>query len=130
MLLWKKEEKSLGQIGEDAAAKYLKKKGYKILERNYFNPLGRRLGEIDIVAEKEKEIIFVEVKTRVAKNYSDTLPEENINRSKLHKLNKIAVSYIRNKHLWNYPYHFDAISVLYDEAEKKTQVRHLKNVFI
>ena len=50
----------LGKFGESEAEHYLKKKRYKILEKNYRG----RLGEIDIIAEKKKEIIFVEVKTR------------------------------------------------------------------
>lgn len=130
MLFWKKEEKSLGQIGEDAAAKYLKKKGYKILERNYFNKSGRRLGEIDIIAKKEKEIVFVEVKTRLLENDANTLPEENITPQKLRRLTKAANAYIRTKKLWDCPFHFDAISVLYDDENKKDQVRHLENIFI
>lgn len=124
-----KQEKSLGQIGEDIAAKYLKKKGYKILDRNYCNTLGRRLGEIDIIARRNGEIVFVEVKTRILQEKT-VLPEENINPAKLHKLSKIANAYIKSNKLWDGPFHFDAISVLYDEVEKKAQVRHLENIFI
>ena len=52
------QRKTLGSHAEDAAAKHLKKKGYRILERNIRNSLG----EIDIVAEKNKALVFVEVK--------------------------------------------------------------------
>ncbi len=52
--------KITGQCGEDAAAGYLKKKGYKIIERNYRN----KIGEIDIIAKNKENLIFVEVKTR------------------------------------------------------------------
>ena len=46
-------KKSLGKLGEDVAAEYLKKEGYQILDRNYRRPWG----EIDIIAKKEKDII-------------------------------------------------------------------------
>ncbi len=56
------ENQDIGKAGEDVAATYLAAHGYRIRERNYANTRGLRLGEIDIVAEKEGEIIFVEVK--------------------------------------------------------------------
>lgn len=129
-MFWSKKEKTLGQIGEDIAAKYLKKKGYKIIERNFKNKIGRQVGEIDIVAEKNKELVFVEVKTRIVRTGENILPEENITPSKLHKLAKAGNNYIKAKKLLSKPYHFDAVSVLYDSAEKKAQVRHLENIFI
>ena len=52
--------KEIGNIGETYTVKYLKKHGYKILERNYL----KRYGEIDIVAENKEYLVFVEVKTR------------------------------------------------------------------
>ena len=52
--------KLLGRWGEEQAARYLQKKGYKIVGMNYQN----RFGEIDIIAERRKAVIFVEVKTR------------------------------------------------------------------
>lgn len=131
MLFWKeKKRKSLGASGEDIAAKFLKDKGYKIIERNFKNYKGRQLGEIDIIAKKNKEIIFVEVKTRELEKYQGTLPEENITFSKLHKLSKIANSYIKTENLWNFPYHFDAISVWLSQDYKKAKIKHIENIFI
>ena len=54
------KKREIGNFGEDAAVKYLKKKHYKILERNY--TAGKL--ELDIIAKKRKEIVFIEVKTR------------------------------------------------------------------
>lgn len=116
-------------MGEDLAEKYLRQKGYRILERNFCNTKGRRLGEVDIIAQKEKEIIFVEVKTREWLKYDRTLPEENINRQKLHKMNKIAVFYVRQKNLWSAPYRFDAISVWIDPLSGESEVKHLEGIF-
>lgn len=131
MVFWgKKENKSTGAVGEDIAARFLKEKGYRIIGRNFKNLKGRQLGEIDIIAEKNKEIIFVEVKTRDLEKYDGTLPEENITLQKLRKLSKIANSYIKMNDLWDYPYHFDAISVWLGQDRKNAKVKHIENIFI
>lgn len=114
-----------GDAGEKAAAKYLKDKGFEIIETNYQNNFGRRLGEIDIIAKDGKEIVFVEVKTREMKRYGATLPEENITRSKLHKLERIAWAYLRQNKLENSPFRFDAISIWLDLELKKARIKHI-----
>ena len=68
--------KILGRKGEDAACRYLKKHGYKILKRNYVTPFG----EADIVARKGDTYCFVEVKTRESDAFG--LPTEAVNREK------------------------------------------------
>ena len=131
MIFWKKKENTgTGSKGEDVAVKFLKEKGYKILSRNFKNLKGRQIGEIDIIMEKNKEIIFVEVKTRSLEKYGETLPEENITRNKLHKLSKIANSYIKMNNFWNYPYHFDAVSVWLSNDGKNAKIKHIENIFI
>ena len=117
-----------GDIGERAAAKYLQDKGYKILEFNFQNDQGRRLGEIDIIAKEKEEFVFVEVKSREMKKYGATLPEENITRAKLHKLDKIAWAYLRSHHLESASYRFDAISVWLDLANKKARIKHISHL--
>jgi len=117
-----------GDMGEKAAAKYLENKGYEILGFNYQNNLGRRLGEIDIIAKEKNEIVFVEVKSRDMKNYGTVDPEENITRSKLHKLAKIAWSYLRAHNLEGAPYRFDAVSVWLDLNEKTAKIKHISHL--
>ncbi|MDD5397049.1 MAG: YraN family protein [Candidatus Moranbacteria bacterium] len=121
---------SIAARGEKAAANYLKKNGYKILETNFCNKAGRRLGEIDIIAKEGSEIVFIEVKTRDKCSKHSNLPEENINRSKLYKLNKIANFYISSKKLYSTPFRFDAISLISDSENSTAELRHLKNIFI
>jgi putative endonuclease len=129
-VLWRNKNNNIGEVGEKAAKKFLKKKGFKIVELNYQNNKGRRLGEIDIIAKKDGEIVFVEVKTRKTDN-SDVLPEENIDRKKLHKLQKIAQAYLKEKELMTASYHFDAVSVLISlNNEKVVKIKHLENIFI
>lgn len=131
MLFFKrKTAKSIGQLGEDAAAKYLKKLGYKIIERNFKNHNGRQVGEIDIISQKNGELVFVEVKARNAEKYRDTLPEENITPAKLHKLSKTVHAYLRYKNKPDALYHFDAISVWIDSSRKVSKIKHLENIFI
>jgi putative endonuclease len=128
ILFWKKTEKNVGQTGENTAVKYLKKKGYSILERNYKNKMGRQLGEIDIIAKMKDEIIFVEVKTRKMSGNGGSLPEENITYRKLERLNKIASSYIKTNNLWDFSFRFDAISIVIGKNDV-FEIRHLENIF-
>lgn len=118
-----------GTLGEDLGVRYLKEKGYQIRCTNYCNTGGRRLGEIDIVAEKDKELVFVEVKSRIKVAGSDVLPEAAITRSKLVKLNRIALHYLREQHREQQSYHFDALAILYDPQCKKAFIRHLEHIF-
>lgn len=55
--------RNVGAVGEDIAEKYLKKQGYKIIERNYH---ASRFSEIDIIARHKKLLVFVEVKMRTS----------------------------------------------------------------
>lgn len=119
----------LGALGETLASRYLHEKGYRILETNYCNASGKRLGEIDIVAEQGKEVVFVEVKSRIGTEESGILPEISITRDKLRKLERIAQCYLRERRREQVPYHFDALAVLYDQNKRKASIRHLEHIF-
>jgi putative endonuclease len=118
---------NLGSLGEKQAAKFLKKLGYKILDRNFQNSQGSRKGELDIIVldKKNKEIVFVEVKARNQISSTEIIPEENITPTKLTKLQKISQIYLNQKKLTNYPYRFDAISIVFQSPEKKPFIRHI-----
>lgn len=119
----------IGKIGEQAAAKFLKDSGYEILEMNFKNDSGRRLGEIDIIAkDPADEIVFVEVKTREYQKYQNTLPEENITSAKLRKLSRIASAWLNYKNLKDAAYRFDAISVWLDQETNTAKIKHIKNL--
>ena len=126
----KTENRSLGSLGERIAANYLKNKDYSILAMNYFNPKGKRLGEIDIIAKDPKngEIVFVEVKSRDYLRFKDAIPEENITHAKLVKLERIAQLYMRNKSLSDSDYRFDAISIWIDSASRRAKIKHLERL--
>jgi putative endonuclease len=126
------EKMETGKTGEQIAANFLQNQGYKILEMNYKNSLGKRLGEIDIIAEDREigELVFVEVKTRKFRDNEDTLPEENITRSKLRKLTRIAGAYLNGKDWQGRDYRFDAVSVWLDWKARNSKIKHLKNIFL
>jgi putative endonuclease len=119
--------KKLGKIGEEVAAEFLRKKGYKILDRNYkFQiPGDLQRGEIDIVAKKEDMICFVEVKT-LKDPKIEIFPEEKVNFSKKKKLIATAESWLlKNKIPLDSKWQIDVISV--EIKEGKTKISHFEN---
>lgn len=111
--------KLLGQIGERVAQEYLKKRGYKILERNYKKPWG----EIDIIGQKDKKIIFFEVKTL---KKGEILPEEKITFQKRKNILKMVQFYINSKKI-NSKWQIDLIAIEF-LTENKCRLRHLRNI--
>ncbi|HBB76105.1 MAG: hypothetical protein A2186_03790 [Candidatus Levybacteria bacterium RIFOXYA1_FULL_41_10] len=110
------------QKGENIACEFLKKKGYKIIERNF----RKGYGEIDIIAIKDKTLVFVEVKTRTSNAYGT--PFEAISYFKLKSLVKTAQFYkVLNPRLPD-SLRIDAISVLLDKSKDTTNVEHMENV--
>ena len=86
-------KKLLGAKGESLTIKYLKKKGYTILERNYSLPVG----EADIIAKKDNEIVFVEVKTRTSTKFG--MPNEAVDYKKQQKYKNLALLYIQKNQI-------------------------------
>ncbi len=119
-----------GRRGEALAAEYLRERGFKIIDRNVANPHGKRLGEIDIVAQIKGEIVFVEVKTLVAwEGGAEYLPEHQVTRSKLAKLERIAEYYLRQRGWVDQSYRFDVIAITLPH-EGEPLIRHLEQVFL
>ena len=83
-------EKSLGDRGEDAAAKYLKRQGYHILARSLDSPLG----ELDIVAVDGRTVVFVEVKTRRSDDAGR--PSDAIDGRKEQRMTQAALAYLKS----------------------------------
>ncbi len=113
----KKFNKDKGKIGEDIAAKYLKKKGYEIIKRNYTN----EYGEIDIIAADDGYLVFVEVKLRTTEEFGR--PAEAITKHKISKISQTASCYIHSKRLYDYPVRFDVIEICDGE------INHIENAF-
>ncbi len=118
------QKRKFGDIGEKIAAKYLERKGYDIIGRNYQKPWG----EIDLIVKKNDLLIFCEVKTRDAKNVEHYLAESSVNHLKIKKLQKICETYLAEK---KYPYsqkwQIDVLAVVIDKQARKARVKHFKN---
>lgn len=86
------EKQRIGRLGESVAARFLVKHGYRVLHRNYL----KRTGEIDIIAEKDNKLYFVEVKTvsRENNNPQSFRPEDNIHEKKLIRLERTIQTYL------------------------------------
>lgn len=111
---------TLGSWGEDAAAKYLKRKGYRILEQNY----RCKLGEMDLIASIRDEIVFIEVKTRQNQQYG--LPCEAVNHSKIRHLKRIASWYLSVSHTQVSDPRIDVVEILFIDG--KPYLHHIENI--
>ena len=88
------EKQKTGAVGESIAEQFLKSKGYRIIMKNYRKPWG----EIDIIAEKEDSVRFVEVKTVSRESYIRShRPEELVDVRKLRKVARTAALYMESK---------------------------------
>ena len=115
-----KAMRRLGIEGEEAAVRFLKKKGYRIISRNYKSPAG----EMDIIAEDGDTLVFVEVKTRTDDSFGH--PFEAVTHRKQEKLRKVALSYLKHSRR-EAPSRFDVLSIEMNGA--KHTIEHIKDAF-
>ena len=108
-----------GKIGENIAKKYLISLGMTIICSNYRT----KFGEIDIIAKLENKIIFVEVKSRMSKDYG--LACEAVDYKKSSKITSVAKYYISTNNLKNYEIRFDVIEIYFIEEK----INHIENAF-
>ena len=113
-------KRKFGIIGEKIAQKYLKNNGYKIIENNYYT----RNGEIDIIANKEKYIVFVEVKTRTKEKYGK--PSEAVNKTKKLHMRRSAAIFLRENNFSKFIIRFDVIEVYMING--KCKINHIKQI--
>lgn len=116
------EKQSVGQLGEEIAAKYLKNKGFSILDRNFRRPWG----ELDIVTEKDGILHFVEVKSVSYENKWFS-PSDLVHTKKKARLAKIIDTYLENKDQ-NIDWQVDVIEVFLDQKTKKARANLIENI--
>jgi len=128
--------RSLGGRGEQLAAAYLRRQGYRILARNLRN----NFGEIDILGQAPdgRTIVVVEVKSGAtatannpgARGKGETAipPEQHVNRAKQRRLVALACQVARRYKLTDHPIRFDVVGVVFHEGQKP-QVRHHPGAF-
>ncbi|MBI4242283.1 MAG: YraN family protein [Candidatus Rokubacteria bacterium] len=115
--------RSAGLRGEEEAARYLRKRGLVILERN----VRSRLGEIDLVAREGATLVFVEVKTR-RQDRGDP-PESGVTPQKQARLGRLALGYLKAKGLGEVRCRFDVVAVTLDAADRVAAIRHIPGAF-
>jgi len=113
--------KKLGNTGENLAATFLENHGYKILEKNF----RIRAAEIDIIAQKDNTVIFVEVKTR--SNILKGLPAEAVNLRKQKKIIEAASVFLQDEKYFDSACRFDVIEIL--KTGNAFKVNHIENAF-
>ncbi len=119
-----------GTIGEDIAERFLARKGYLVLERNY-----RKFhGEIDIIAKDRDVMVFVEVKTISVAVDTDVTretyrPEYNIDKNKIDVVSRTAELYLHEKHFDN-DWRIDVVAVELNKESRQATVRHLKSIYL
>jgi len=150
------EKRRIGNIGEDLAEKFLVKRGYKIIERNYL----KKFGELDIIAASENIRHFVEVKSIVSheNNYESVsrivsqnsftinnfeievsqetnddencyLPEDNVNYHKQKRILRTIETYILERNFSDdQEWQIDVITVKIDFSHRKAIIKHIENV--
>ena len=112
----------LGKRGELAAARFLQRRGYEILETNWVCPAG----EADIIAQEDDTLCFVEVKTR--SNAEKGFPAEAVNAKKRSRYERIAANYLTTYESCDIKVRFDVISILV-LSESRAFLRFHKNAF-
>jgi putative endonuclease len=114
-------KKDKGKIGEDIAVKFLSRKGYKILKRNY--RYGH--GEIDIIAMDKDVLIFVEVRVKFSDKFGS--PEDSVTIKKREQLKKIASAFIQMNEVNFSECRFDVIGITFKDG--KFNINHIENAF-
>ena len=111
----------IGAVGEALAKRYLEQRGYKILEQNYRT----KYAEIDLIAKRDKVVVFVEVRTKIGEQFGS--PEDTINKKKLWKIRKNAEVYLAHIEYRGLS-RIDAICVVLEEDFKQERLTHYKNI--
>ena len=119
----KNHNKKLGKRGEEAAVRFLERKGFYIHDRNW----SCEAGEVDIVAEEEDYLVFIEVKTR--SNCKKGLPEEAITATKRKRYETIAACYLHDHEFVDKGIRFDVVSILVFSPDRAF-LRHHRNAYL
>jgi putative endonuclease len=117
-----KPKDQLARAGEEEAALLLREKGYIILQQNIRMPAG----ELDIVARNGSVLVFLEVKTRRKKEFSQ--PSETVKAAKRQRQINMAQQFLSICHITDVPIRFDIISVVWP-VDAPPKIQHIENAF-
>jgi len=116
-----REKKELGKKGEELALRFLKKKGYRIIEKNYVC----KMGEMDIIAKEKDILAFIEVKTRTSTTFGP--PQLAVNPKKQSQMSKVALNFLKEKKLEDTKARFDVVAILL--GLKGAEIELIKDAF-
>ncbi len=108
-------------LGEEVAAKFLISRGYSIMEKNFRTPFG----EIDLIAERDGCVVFLEVKTRICGRFGP--PLSAITREKKRRIVKNCMYYLKMKKILWGPCRIDAMGIKLDSSMRVETIRYVKN---
>ena len=135
------ETQKIGEIGENIAVKFLVKHGFSILDRNYT----KKWGEIDIIAEKDTKLYFIEVKsvsretlnTFIPKSFNSSderyqyRPEDNMHPWKLKRLSRTIQTYLLSKRIPDEKeWQVDLFVVYLSQKERKARVKVVSDIIL
>lgn len=115
--LWRR---LLGDRGERAAARHLRRRGLRIITRNYRTPQG----EIDLIARDGDTLVFVEVKSR-----RQGTPAEAVTPEKQRRLTLAALHFMKRHDLLDCPCRFDVVAVVWPEGRRRPEIEHFPAAF-
>jgi len=124
----KTEKQVIGNIGENIACEYLRRRGFVIVDRNY----RKKWGELDIVASKNGIFHFVEVKTKAITRESNGYnPEENVRLWKKERMGRAIRTYLLDKNVSDETeFEIDVIAIRLDFSTKKAKIRFIQNILL
>ncbi|MBI4158219.1 MAG: YraN family protein [Candidatus Yanofskybacteria bacterium] len=115
-----------GSWAEELAEEFLKKRGYKILSRNYRKPWG----EVDIIAEKKGIITFVEVKASDSPAPKGFEPKKRVNDNKIKRIKRAAQTYIQQNNFDDRSWQIDIIAIELNKDKGTVKITHFRNIGI
>ena len=128
----------IGELGEEIACNYLINLGFSVLERNYT----KKWGEIDIIAQKDNILYFIEVKSKSVSDLNFVFsqkegdsgfngrPEDNMHPWKLKRLSRTIQTYLISQRIGNMPWQFDLLVVYLDLENRKARVKRIENIIL
>lgn len=112
-----------GSRSERAAARFLRRQGYRVVARNVSCPMG----ELDLVALDGRTVVFVEVRSTGS---DDPLrPAASVDAAKQRRLTDLALYYLKQHRLLNQPARFDVLAISWPEGQRQPTVMHYRNAF-
>ncbi|MDD5496345.1 MAG: YraN family protein [Candidatus Omnitrophica bacterium] len=111
----------VGSLGEATASRYLRKRGYRIIEANFRTPMG----EIDLVARLKRMIVFVEVKTRSTGSFGP--PYLSVTKRKERHIINNALYYLNSHDMMHASWRIDIVSIRLNVADEAEDIEIFEN---